>query len=140
MAVQEYEDEDVLPSEYAIDGDSDSDGDSGGLKRMPKAARAEIIAEANLHKGNYVDVVTTLAELNTHQQRILVARGGEPGTGNRHLRSTEQARPLGCVHHAYCCPFSAVCPCLCRAVLLPRSQTRRTWLATLVSIASWCWR
>ena len=45
---------------------------------------------ARVSSGNYVEHVTLLAELNTHQQRLLVAKGGDPGAGNRHLRTLEE--------------------------------------------------
>ena len=86
-----------LPQEYNNAGDSDDDG----APRMPKGAREALLAEAKAQSGNYVEVITTLAELNTHSQRVLVAKGGEPGFGNRHLKSTEDVGS------------DALCVCLC---------------------------
>ena len=55
---------------------------------MPASVRRELLLLSG--RANFVDKITTLAELDEPKQAVLVARGGSPGYGNRHLAGGEE--------------------------------------------------
>jgi GTPase involved in cell partitioning and DNA repair len=93
---------------YESRADDDDDDTTEGIRaRMTEDELLSFLVAKN-GRRNFVESLSTLAELELHKQQVVVARGGEPGHGNRHMRSGENVdvRAAACsmmLRNACCC-------------------------------------